>query len=782
MRVTKTAYSGSFSFTGCGMTSRVPTQTWNAGPVAPSASSVGGRRRGGLEQAASAKTTRTPVRKEFTLKPVPMIRTMPFRIGSALLVLALGSACVDPEGEPPRLNLDRILDVRHPSGPVWSPDGSRVFYVEDRNQQMDLFSAAPGEAPRRLTSWGDDYETISGLFFGADGLTLHYERNGRLWRMRPDEAGTLEPVFPAEPGGEGDYALSPDGGRLAFVRDGDLHVLRGTAELRLTRTDAAEANPVWSPDGRFLAFTAAETVASDDVREIVGDKLRFRKRDAGPTELLTIPAIPGGVARRIASGPAGAFAARWISPWRLIFQEVSPDFRTRSIRAADLRAGSVATLHETHDPRWWSLAYLGAEPRPSPDGAWAAFVDDASGWDRLMVVSPGGGAAHALTPEGQDVRRFAWSPDGRFLAFDANPEHPGRRALFVLDAADLPEAAPRLLAGGRGTNVQPANAGGFVLTAEHGGFSPDGSSIVFQRAGPREPPDLWRVPTDGSAEPERLTRSLPEEVEPGWFTEGEFVRFPARELGRDVPGYLFAHEDLDRSHRHPAIVWVHGDGIAQNYEGWHVRRDYGAYHAFHQLLAQEGYVVLMPDYRGSVGYGRDFRLDSYRDVGGGDYQDVAAAGDFLRTLDFVDPERIGIWGLSYGGFMTMQALTLDPTLFAAGVNVAGVGDFELWHEDPGGGWVVGRMGRPEDEPEGYELGAPARRVGRIERPLLILHGTADVNVPYFESLNLVDLLLREGKDFDFVTYPGEFHYFHREHVLRDAWSRVRRFFDRNLKN
>ncbi len=703
----------------------------------------------------------------------------------AVLALLAGSGCGAPEA-PSGLVLDDVLSIQHPSEPVWSPDGSRIFFVQDRNQRMDLYAVTPdSEAPpRQLTGWGEEYGVISDLFFGADGVVLYFSRNGRLYRMHPDEAGTLEPVFPAEPGGEGDYARSPDGERLAFVRAGDLHVrvLGGDHEIRLTHSDVGESAPVWSPDGRFLAYTVVESVPTDTVHDMVGDKLRFRSQSSGSSDLMVIPAIRGGVARRIATGPAFASAPRWVGPYRLLFQEVSPDYRIRRIRIADLRDGSVETLHEGNDPKWWSLIWLGAEPRPSPDGTWVAFVDDASGWDRLMVVSAEGGEPRALTPDGQDVRRYAWSPDGRFLAFDANPDHPGQRHLFLMDASDLPNATPRALATGRGANTQTANPGGFVLTAEHGGFSPDGARLVFQRTGSRDPPDLWWISTEAPGEPVRLTRSVPGHVDPDKFTEGEFVRFPGREMGRDVPGYLFVPDGLDRTERHPAIVWVHGDGIAQNYDGWHIRRDYGVYHSFHQFLVGEGYVVLMPDYRGSVGYGRDFRQASYRDVGGGDYQDVAAAGDYLKTLEFVDPERIGVWGLSYGGFMTMQALTLDPTLFAAGVNVAGVGDFGLWHADPGGGWVVGRMGHPEEDPEGYERGAPARRVDRIERPLLILHGTADVNVPYFESLNLVDRLLREGNaDFDFVTYPGEFHYFHREHVLRDAWIRVHRFFDRHLK-
>lgn len=696
---------------------------------------------------------------------------------------ALFAACGAPP-DVPSIALDDILGIRHPTAPVWSPDGARVFFVWDRNQQMDLYAVEPGsdEPPRQLTRWGDSYEEISGLFWGAAGEILYFNRNGRLYRMNPDLAGTLEPVFAEEPGGESGFAPSDDRRRLAFVRGGDLHVrrLEDGDEFRLTRTaDRRESGPVWSPDGRFLAYTVSTGEVVDETHEISGDKLVFRRFPGAPPDLMAIAAVPRGVPRRIAAGPGFESAPRWLDAARLVFQEVSPDYRTRSVMLADLRDGSLRPLHRTEDEKWWSLAYLGAEPRPSPDGEWVALVDDSSGWDRLVVVSVADGTSHPLTGEGEEARRYAWSPDGSVLAWDSNPDHPGQRQLFAVDTADLPDVSPRRLTTGRGAKVQPPTATGFVLSSESGGLSPDGSRIVFQRSGPRAPADLFVTATAGTGEPERLTDSLPENLDPSVFSEGEFLRFPARDGGQ-VPGYLFLPAGLDRTEAHPAIVWVHGDGIAQNYDGWHVRRDYAVYHSFHQFLVSEGYVVLMPDYRGSIGYGRDFRQASYRDVGGGDYQDVAAAGDYLKTLDFVDPERIGVWGLSYGGFMTMQALTLDPTLFAAGVNVAGVGDFRLWFRDPGGGWVVSRMGTPDENPAVYELGAPADRVDRIERPLMLLHGTSDVNVPYHESIHLADRLLRTGKDFEFVTYPGEFHYFHRDHILRDAWRRVDRFFDRHL--
>lgn len=144
---------------------------------------------------------------------------------------------------------------------------------------------------------------------------------------------------------------------------------------------------------------------------------------------------------------------------------------------------------------------------------------------------------------------------------------------------------------------------------------------------------------------------------------------------------------------------------------------------------------------------------------------------------------MGVWGLSYGGFFTLIAVTDQPTLFRAGVDVAGVVDYAMYYEDPyQGGWTASRMGTPEQNPELFKKTSPLSHVDRLQRPLLILHGTSDVNVPYLHSVRLTDELLKNGKGelFEFMTYPGEFHYFTRAHVLRDAWTRVERFFRRHL--
>jgi dipeptidyl aminopeptidase/acylaminoacyl peptidase len=678
-----------------------------------------------------------------------------------LLVLAMAGG----------LTMDALLDVKHPSQAAWSPDGASVAFVWDRAGVQNVYAVGSrrGE-PRALTAHTSGL--VAGLFWAPDSRTVYFERDGDLWRVGADGAAAAARVW-TTPQGEGDVALSHDGMRVAFARDGDLWVrtLADGRETRLTRTPTDESGPAWSPDDRRLAFTVASWTPRQDVPDYVGGKIAFLYREGWTVHAGSV-AVDGGPVVDLARTDGTETAPRWLDASRVTLQRVSTDLKAREVVVADAATGQGRVLYRDEDPLFWSMEFLGAEPVPSPDGRSVAFLSDRDGWDHLYVVPAAGGAAFTAAPRqitrGEfEVSRPVWSPDSRRIAFDSNEgDNPGARRLVV---ADVGGAAVRLetIASGRGTHVGAA-------------WSSDGSRLLYQHASPRTPAVLAVVDAKPAAVPRRLGDALPAGVDASAFVEPRFVRYAAPD-GKQVPAYLFVPPGLDRTRKHPAVVWVHGDGITQNFDGWHVRRDYAVYYTEHQRLLQSGYLVLAVDYRGSIGYGKAWRQGHYRDLGGADYRDIAAGVDYLKTLGYVDTTRVGVWGLSYGGFMALQALTVTPELFRCAIDVAGVDDWLDWYHDPDGPWIRGRMGRPEENPELYRRLSPIHFVDKIVRPLLVLHGTADVNVPYVESLRVVDAALKAGKDVDFMTYPGEYHYFHRAHVLRDAWARVERFFDRHLR-
>jgi dipeptidyl aminopeptidase/acylaminoacyl peptidase len=692
------------------------------------------------------------------------------------LFLALLSSSTSAQGALPAsglLTIDALLDIKHPSNPVWSPDGERVAFVWNRAGVenvwlVDLSGPTPAP-PRALTAF--DSGDASGLFWSADGLKVRFAREGHLWSVGADGSTEASPLW-TTPDSESGFTPSPDRSQVAFTREGDIWV-RGLAdgrERRLTETPVLESGLAWSPDGGRIGFVTSSSKRHENAPEYAGAKILYTwiERGVGDVGIValdsreTVPVMPSPEFREN--------GLRWAGGSRVVFERVHEDTTRREIVAADAATGQGKVVVSELDEKWWSIpgpARPGA--LPSPDGKWIAFVSDRDGWDHLYLVPVEGGTPAQITRGSFEAWRPWWSPDGRYIAFDANePDRPGVRQVLVADVGEDPvNAAVRKLTTGRGTNVSPE-------------WSPDGTRLVYQHTDPQSSADLFAVRADGMGAT-RLTDSLPGAVDRAKLIEPELVWYAATD-GERVPAYLFVPGNLDRSRRHPAIVWIHGDGHNQNYDGWHVERNYAVYYSFHQYLLQQGYVVIAPDYRGSIGYGRKWRQGVFGDVGGKDSADATQAAAYLKTLSYVDADRIGVWGLSYGGFFTLLALVDAPKTFACGVDVAGVVDYRMYYEDPWqGAWTFGRLRAPEDDPEAYDVASPLSRMDRLERPLLILHGTADVNVPYLHSVRLVDDLLKRGKSFEFMLYPGEFHYFTRAHVLEDAWRRVERFFGEHLR-
>jgi dipeptidyl aminopeptidase/acylaminoacyl peptidase len=433
--------------------------------------------------------------------------------------------------------------------------------------------------------------------------------------------------------------------------------------------------------------------------------------------------------------------------------------------------GAPKVLHEETEEKFFSAVNNTANA-VSPDRKWLLFTADTTGWDQIYVVSTAGGTPTQITKVPGDHWRAVWSHDSKHIAWDTDTqEKPGDRQVEFATIGDNPATATiTAVTSGNGTNTSAQ-------------WSPDDKRVLFQHTDAENSADLYVADAAANAKVTRLTSSMPASIDHSMFVPPVLIHYPGPD-GKQVPAWLFVPKNLDRTTQHPAIVWIHPDGVNQNYDGFHTDRNEGVYYEFHQYLLQQGYVVIAPDYRGSIGYGRDWRNDVYMDVGGNDAKDARMARNYLNTLGFVDSNRIGVWGLSYGGFFTLLAITQEPTWFHCAVDVAGVADYALYYEDPyHGGWTTSRIGTPDEHPDVYEKANPMAHVDKIQHPLLVLAGTADVNVPFVESALLIDHLLKAGKGSltTFMMYPGEFHYFDRSFVVRDAWKRVDDFFKANLQ-
>ena len=683
--------------------------------------------------------------------------------------------------EPGRLTIDTLIDIRHPSNPVWSHDAKSIAFMWERAGVSNLYVvAADGSSkPKAITT---DGRQVGGVVWSADSQSLYFTRGGTLMRVIADGAHTPEPA--ALPGRS--VVFSPDGSRIAYLSAGstpsEIHV-RSLADSA-DRVVATFAGPIggltWTPDGERLTFTSGggrgQSIRHEQTPEYSGSKIIYTTTEnvpGTPADVFVV-ALKGGAPVKLNTGGAGTGrggANRWLDASHLVVDRQSPDFKRRSILTIDTSTGTSRLVHEDVKTTFWSMTGgAGGGSQVSPDGRWISFLSDLDGWDHLYLVPPDARPVQ-LTQGKFEVWRPSWSPDSQRIAFDANePSNHGVRHIGVVSIGGR-GAVVRMLTSGRGADVQPI-------------WSPDGKKIVYQHSDPQNSADLYVIDTlAANAKPVRLTDSMPSGIDKSQLVEPQLVQYPGPD-GQMVPAYLFVPKTLNRSVKHPAIVWIHGDGVNQNYDGWHVQRNYAVYYSVHQYLLQQGYVVIAPDYRGSIGYGSAWREGVYMDVGGKDFRDAALAADYLKTLPYVDADRLGVWGLSYGGFFTLLAVTEYPTKYRAAIDVAGVADYAMYYDDPyHGSWTESRIGKPDEHPQVYAQASPVSHIDKLERPLLVLHGTADVNVPYLHSVRLVDEALKKGKGdlVEFMMYPGEFHYFTREHVLRDAWARVERFFGKHLK-
>jgi len=683
------------------------------------------------------------------------------------------------------LTIEQLIEIKHPSDPVWSPDNKHVVFTWDRADIKNLYAAnADGSgAPVALTTFPEG--AVADSFWSDDGESVYFVHEGNLWKV-PAGGGEAKPAWSTQDRGGG-FRPSPDAKRIAFVRSNradDQGARKGSDLIIRWLTDGTESTVahddisirgiVWAPDGNSLAYIAgSKIIQHDESPAYSGAKLIYRVSEYVPGQIYALKLNGGKPVAISTPGEYGGLA--WVDANRLVFDGQSKDFKKYSIYVADATTGSVKTSHEVDEEKFWSIpdwGEAGAQPWPSPNGKWIAFLSDQDGWDHLYVTPSKGGDAVQITKGRFEAWRPAWSHDSTRIAFDANLEdHPGDRRIGIATIADDPaQATVTYITEAAGTNIAP-------------NWSESDARLVYQHTDTHNSADLYTIAAREGAQPARLTDSMPADIDHSRFVEPQFVHYPGPD-GQQVPAWLFVPKNLDRSKKHPAILWIHGDGVNQNYDGWHVQRNYAVYYSIHQYFLQKGYVVLAPDYRGSIGYGRDWRTGVYMDVGGKDAKDAWLGGNYLKTLPYVDANRMGVWGLSYGGFFTLIAMTDQPTLFRAGVDVAGVVDYVMYYSDPyHGDWTASRIGTPEEHPDVYKNASPISHIDSLERPLLVLHGTADVNVPFLESVWLIDEALkkRKGDLVSFMMYPGEFHYFSREHVLRDAWHRVDQFFDTYLR-
>ncbi len=623
-------------------------------------------------------------------------------------------------------------------------------------------------------------------------------------RRQTRDSLTIEQAAAVEPPRE--FRLSPDGRQVAFTAEAAgarqifLMPLRGGYPEQLTAAEKSASDPQWSPDGRRLAFVRddaiwmIETEGAHQAQVTAhpagnraprwcadGHQLAFISRRRGWDQVWIVDA-PVPRRGRPATRPRAPEPVPLTSPGVDVDDLVwSPDGRRLAItsqRPPDLLTSQIHLV----DPVTAEEVLVAGEsawetgPRWLPDGSGLLIVSDRDGWFQVERLMLDGGGRTVLTsgPREHGDPGGGWgyvplpSPDGkRFACIEI---HDGVVDLLV---GQLPAKAP-----GTASSAAAINPFDGIWMAI--GWTPDSQSVVAIGRSDRAPDDLWLLPVPEAAghgaRPRQLTHSLPVVVDTARFATPRRVSFPARD-GLRIEGTLYLPPGAlgENPERVPCVVHSHGGPTSQSLRDWM---------PFRQLVVEAGLAFLSVDFRGSTGYGRDFRWANRGEWGHGDAFDVIDAAQWAARQPWCDG-RLAHYGASYGGYMTLCVLTEEPSLWKAGIDL--YGDSEIAesyrHGDRLGRIDLERMmGHPDDPvaAEAYRRGSPLYRAERIEAPLLILHGCKDTRVVPLMTEKMVEALEIEGKHYQVHWYDEEAHGWQKRENRRDAWKRCLDFLKRYL--
>ena len=652
------------------------------------------------------------------------------------------------------LTLEQVLAITYTSGHAWSPDGSRIGFIHDDGGRFSLRVVDIEHGGIVAISQGD--EAVTEFGWGPEG-ELAYVQGGKLFLMRDRRPGmpatpAAALYAPAEP--VAGLAWAKAGRVIACVSGGRAWVIdlagpsvRDIGAPARVRALYHEPPLVWAPDARALAVA-------------IFDRDRWD---------LAVVGIGGDVVWR-SDGEELEGPVTWLRGSRLLFARASVDHTVREWWVLDTEGPTTRLVWTEREPEGLGAAFA---PQALPDGSGAVLVLRHEGWWHPYLLDAETGAVRGLSSGayedvGHAIDLPRVSPDGREVVISSNRVNLGQRHLF---AVDIETGAARQLTPDAGTSVEPR-------------WSPDGRRIAFKHSTVRHAPEIWVVSREGG-DMRRLVGAMPAGVQPG--------RFPAPELVHtrgahdwEIPGYLLTPQPRVPGRRYPALVYVHGGGMRQMRDGFPPLEAYAFFYAVSLWLAGRGVVSYLVNYRGGIGYGKVFEQGNSGGLGVLECEDCLRAGEYVKTLPFVDPARVGVWGLSYGGWLTLASLVRSPETFALGINIAGIWDFDGWmawakeHYRPPYDYFLGRAGTRAQRPEVWDAASPGRLVERMRAPLVNFHGTADEAVP-FEQL---DLIVRDcvahGKQFETHYYPGESHLFTRRDTWRDALGRVEETLRRHL--
>ncbi len=692
----------------------------------------------------------------------------------AIASLVLAAPAAHAQG----FTLEQVLSAPFAADLVAAPGGRGFAWVSNargrRNVWLAVAAAGAADfAARPLTHYdADDGIDLADLAFVPNHDELLYVRGGDF--ENPDKpspnpahltSGVTQEIYlvdfrgrTAVKLGEGHAPVaSPGGDRILYLHEGKVFSVapnKGAKAQQLFKAGGMIDSLRFSPDGKRLAFVSNRGDHSFvGVYTFADQTLRWI--DAS----LSFDLDPRW-------SPDGTRIAFLRVPWNHDEIEIVPH-RTGdpwSIRVATLANQSVIEIYRAPHGAGSVFQPLSSDAQLIWSGEHVIFPAENDGWLHLYSVPASGGEARLLTPGAFEIEYAAASPDGSQVVYASNAGDIDRRHLWRLHPAD---GRLEQLTSGTGIETEPVVLG-------------DDTTVAFLRSDARITAHAALL-EPGKAAIDLMAEGLPQDFPAAQLVTPQAVELPMRS-GISAHGDLFLPPAGAAAARHPAVVFMHGGPIRQMLLGWHYMDYYSNAYGFNQYLASRGYVVLSLNYRGGIGYGLDFREpERLGAAGASEYNDLLAAADYLRARVDVDPARLGLWGGSYGGYLTALGLARNSDLFKAGVDLHGVGD---WHH-----WTLATIhdNRPlyvlNTPPAAVATALAASPIGSISgwrSPVLLISGDDDRNVAFSEQERLAEALRHQGVDYSQLILPDEIHGFLRHVSWMRAYAATAQFLDSKL--
>jgi dipeptidyl aminopeptidase/acylaminoacyl peptidase len=641
--------------------------------------------------------------------------------------------------------MDDVLSAPFITSLSGSPDGKSLVYVADERGRRNLYFSANGSAAKRITAYTqDDGQVISAPVIVPGSAAVAYVRNegGNDRGEDPNPLTLADPpkqrvfIISASGGepidvGEGHSpAISPQGDRIVWIFGGQPYAARINTQGAVTASKATRlftirgtlGEPVFSPDGTRIAFT--------NMRGDHGYVLIYDLRNQ--TIVYAAPAF--AYDSNPAWSPDGTRVAYIRTPATLEDQDPyqDPPKEPWSIWVADASSGGAHRVFEAD--RGMGSEYYGTDSTAqlfwSTDNR-IAFAWEKDGWRHLYSVTANGGRPRLLTPGHFEVETVARSLDGARLIFTSNQGDIDRRHIW---SVAFNGSAPVQLTGGVHDQWRP------VATA--GGFAYIDAGYIF-------PPNVY---VSTGLDPKMLGGGpiLPREFPAAAMVQPQLVTFKAPD-GLTIHAQLFVPRD--GATKHCGLIFDHGGSMRQMLPGFHYMETYTNLYESNQYYADHGCDVLSINYRSGVMYGHAFRRAlNVGAKGGSEYQDVLAGARFLQHRPDVDPKRIGIYGLSYGGYLTALGLARNSDIFRAGVDMAGVHNWATLRDADYGR----KVGTPAER-QIAERSSPVASVNTWRSPVFMSQGDDDRNVAFSQGVDLATRLRARGVEVVELVFPNEVH-------------------------